>query len=90
MATFVVWVDHEHSRVFHAEGEKLEKKVIGERHADHHTHRVDQVDRDRNARKMFKDLGRRNGKRGARPGRRPRIGKTPVHQLPCRTSSKDF
>lgn len=55
MSAFVVWIDHEHARVFAlADGCQHKTSVHAHRH-DHHTHRENSFDRESRARKMFEE-----------------------------------
>lgn len=47
MRLSVIWIDRENARVFHISDDKMERKVLKLRHADHHTHRRDARDKDR-------------------------------------------
>ena len=61
MSTFVVWLDHEHARVFCVLGEKLQLVELNAHQQESATHAramaLDSGDQDRRARAMFKAIG---------------------------------
>lgn len=53
MKLSVVWIDREHARFFHFSDDRMERKNIKLRHAEHHTHARDGLDRDREEPQLF-------------------------------------
>ena len=43
MSLTVVWIDRENAKLFQFSSEKMERKHVEERHADHHTHRNEAI-----------------------------------------------
>jgi stalled ribosome rescue protein Dom34 len=56
MSAFVVWLDREHARVFEFSSSKMERRNLTARHAEHHTHELDQLDRQTWEKAYFTDL----------------------------------
>ena len=46
MILSVVWIDMAHAKIFHLSEEKMEREEVRATHIDHHTHRLNQDERD--------------------------------------------
>jgi stalled ribosome rescue protein Dom34 len=53
MSSFVVWIDHQHATTFRFSGSEVQVGKLEAHQILHHTHRIDGVDRDHAAKKLF-------------------------------------
>lgn len=53
MKVSVIWIDREHARIFHFSEENMERKRIRGGHKEHHSHRRDNLDHEREEKSLF-------------------------------------
>ncbi|MGZ3651290.1 MAG: eRF1 domain 2 [Bdellovibrionota bacterium] len=53
MKLSVIWIDRENANLFHISDDKMERKKLKLNHTDHHTHRRDQLDQNREEPHLF-------------------------------------
>lgn len=58
MSIVVVWLDQEHAKLFQFSEERMERKNIDSVHTDHHTHRREQIDRQRDEQHLFAGIAK--------------------------------
>ncbi len=58
-SAFIVWIDRENAKLFQLSEEKMERVTVHSGHADHHTHRMDGLDRGRQERRFYGDVADR-------------------------------
>lgn len=56
MSSFVIWIDREHAKIFHFSNEKMERKNFKSKHAEHHTHRMEQAEHQRQEQAFFSEI----------------------------------
>lgn len=57
LAVCVVWIDREQAKLFHLSQEKMERRQLHARHPGHHAHPLDEIDRKRQEKQFFSQVG---------------------------------
>ncbi len=55
MNAFVIWIDREHAKIFPVSEERLEKKTLLAKQSEHHTHKLDNLDHQRQENWLFEE-----------------------------------
>jgi stalled ribosome rescue protein Dom34 len=58
MRLSVIWIDRQCARVFHVSDDRMERKYLGKGHVEHHTHRPDARDHQREEIPLFKEAAK--------------------------------
>lgn len=54
----VIWIDSTHAKVMDISPERMERRTIQAHSHEHHTHRQDNIDKERNEHGMFKEIAK--------------------------------